>query len=378
MVAKIFGAIFFLSLLGIVLVLFQAGATSAGQTVFTQDYRAPGSNEALTFSNPATLKVFQASLQPGRPDYYAFQGAKDTVVQVKLDTLRLVGQDNFAPSLALFGPGLPPATPDELQLFPFSLPAGDGLLVSAESAPISPTGQVPPVPTRFDEAWTQAGYWERQSLLNQLPQDGTYYLAVYNLNQQSGKYALFVGDKPEAGLRETLTFPVTWARLHYWFDDLWWPTLALAGVGLAIIFLLYSFGRKLWRGYYRPLVFASRNERRAALLTKNKRHAWNKRRLNRAPTHKPLSSNVIVSRLLNQTAGRANSALAPATGPELNLQNGTAPEALPVSGGGSSPTWEDQGKTLISPAQIQTDMNSNVTVPAREDGLSQWGKRFRP
>ncbi len=378
MLSKIFGFIFFLSLLGILLVLLQAGASSAGQVIFSQDYRAPGSNQVLTFNDPATLKVFQASLQPGRPDYYAFQGTKDTVVTIKLDTLRLVGQDNFAPSLALFGPGLPPATPDELPLFPFSLPAGDGLLVSAESAPISQTGQVAqlPTPTRFDEPWTQTAYWERQSLLNQLPQDGTYFLAVYSLNGQSGKYALFVGDKPETGLRETLTFPVTWARLHYWFDDLWWPTFALVVVGLAVIFLPYSFGRKFWRGYYRPLAFANRNERRAALLKKTKRHTWQERRVNQALSRKPLSSKVVISRLLTQAAGRANPALHSPTGPETSPQNGHSPEALPVSSGSTSFSWEDQERPGLSPVQ-NSDIN-DLKPEIRHDGLSEWGKRFRP
>lgn len=381
LLARIFQAIFIVSLIGIVLVLFQAGATSAGQVIFTQDYRAPGAVEALTFSKPETLKVFQASLQPGRPDYYVFHGDKDAILKVKLDTLRLVGQDNFAPSLAFFGPGLPLPGPEETKLFPFSLPPGNGLLVSAEtSVPISATGQPPTLPTRFDEAWTQAGYWERQSILNQLPESGTYYLAVFSLNQQSGKYALFVGDKPEAGLRETLTFPVTWARTHYWFEDLWWPTFALVVVALVLLALVYAYARLVWR-QYRRVSFASQNDRRAALLKKKTRHAWQKRRINRKPALEPPSSNVIVARLLTQTASRT----ANGTGqPKPAAQSAIQP-AAPVLEQASF-NWENLSQPATVPADTLAATNGKTDQPGRNgesntsknDGLSQWGQRFRP
>jgi hypothetical protein len=376
--SKVFGTIFFLSLLGILLVVFQGGAASTGQVIFSQDYRTPGSSQVLSFTDPSTLKVFQSNLQTGRPDYYAFQGAKDTIITLKLDTLRLVGQDNFSPSLALFGPGLPPLTPDEQSLFPYSLPAGYGLLLSAESAPISQTE----LPTRFDEPWSQSGYWERQSILNQLPEDGTYYLAVYNLRGQSGKYALFVGDKPEAGWRETLTFPVTWARLHYWFEDLWWPTFALVLVGLALVALLYRGVKSLGRGVFRPMFYARRNKRRAALLNKKKHNGWQVRRINRAPSPQHVSSNVIISRLLTQTAERPPADPGPVSGAETIPSNGKSSEPLPgpVT---SLIGWEVPEKVPVKPGPEVATLNGTGTEnkPTSQnhgDGLSEWSKRFRP
>ena len=352
MLSRIFGTIFFLSLLGIILVLFQAGATSTGQVIFNQDYRAPGSSQVLTFSDPTTLKVFQSNLQAGRPDYYAFQGTKDSVITLKLDTLRLAGQDNFVPSLALFGPGLPPLTPDEQPLFPYSLPAGYGLLLSAESNPINQTTQSPDLPTGFDEPWTQSSYWERQSLLNQLPQDGTYYLAVYSLTGQSGKYALFVGDKPEAELRETLAFPVTWVRLHLWFEDLWWPVFALVVVVLAILALLFLWGRSLRKHSFKPLEYENQNEQPAS---------------DEKETHSERQDGVVPSD--------------PALIPEHGQSSGNSSGVLPAQP--SLFSWETQDKPATGPVSVSDAIASNGTgnnspAPTRGDGLSEWGKRFRP
>jgi hypothetical protein len=365
---------------GILLVVFQGGATSTGQVIFSQDYRTPGSSQVISFNDPSTLKVFQSNLQADRPDYYAFQGAKDTLITLKLDTLRLVGQDNFSPSLALFGPGLPPLTPDEQQLFPFSLPAGYGLLLSAESTPISQTAQATALPTRYDEPWTQSGYWERQGILNQLPEDGTYYLAVYNLRGQSGKYALFVGDKPEAGWRETLTFPVTWTRLHYWFEDLWWPTFALAVVGLAVVALLYLWVKSLARGFFRPMFYARRNKRRAALLNKKKQHGWQVRRINRAPSREHVSSNVIISRLLTQTAERNAAEPGQVASAEVVTSNGKSSERLPGQAA-SLNGWEAPEKTPVKTGPDAATPHGTENKPAAHDhadGLSEWSKRFRP
>jgi hypothetical protein len=301
-------------------------------------------------------------------------------LKVKLDTLRLVGQDNFQPSLALFGPGLPPPTPDEVNIFPYSLPPGDGLLISSGGGQPTGSGLTAPPATRFDEPWTQAGYWERQSLLNPLPENGSYFLVVYSLDNQGGKYALFVGDKPEAGWRETLTFPVTWARLHYWFDDLWWPTFALALVGLALLALVYLYGRWVWR-QYRVTQLTGRNRQRAALLKKKTPREWQVRRIKREP------------------APSAGNKIAPATqeaSQELTAQKGESP-VKPAAltreatlAGQPVFKWEPGEPAAPAPADNLTatpgsnelagknGKTDSAKPPGEEDGLARWGQRFRP
>lgn len=391
LLVRFFQAVFLLSLLGIVLVLCQAGATSAGRVIFSHDYRAPGSNQAVSFDKPAILKVFQSKLQPGKPDYYTFQGNKDDFLKVKLDTLRLVGQDNFQPSLALFGPGLPQPSPEEVTLFPYSLPAGNGILISAESGQAFPGTQVQP-PNRFDEPWTQSGYWERQSIVNQLPESGTYFLVVYSLNNQAGKYALFVGDKPEVSLRETLTFPVTWARLHYWFDDLWWPSFAMTLAGLAAAFLAYVYGRLVWRQYL-ATSRAARNERRSALLKKKARQSWQQRRINRKPARKVPSSNTLSKKgFPAQTARRIDGTIAPAAPANANLElsGQELPNSLDTVSPAASFKWEgtgspnplrenEAGRTNTNrAAQDGNSSPGSVKMTSSEDGLAEWSHRFRP
>jgi hypothetical protein len=395
LLARFFQAVFILSLLGILLVLFQAGATSAGQVIFSQDYRAPGSNQAITFDRPETLKVLQSNLQAGRPDYYTFQGRPEVILKVKLDTLRLVGQDNFQPSLALFGPGLPPPTPDEVNLFPYSLPPGDGLLISSGSGQPAGTGPTRPPATRFDEPWTQAGYWERQSILNPLPQNGSYFLVVYSLDNQSGKYALFVGDKPEVGLRETLTFPITWARVHYWFDDLWWPTFALTLVGLALLALVYLYGRSVWR-QYRVTQLANRNRRRAGLLKKKTHHAWQARRISRKPARQARPASIIRALPFTHSAHHAGGKISPAiqgASQGSAAQNGGGPVNQAAIGGEpalpAEPAfrWEPIAPPQVDNLAVTQDSNEleakNGETEAGEvasvkDGLAVWGRRFRP
>ncbi len=374
-------------LTGIVLVLFQAGAQSAGQVIFSQDHRSPGATQALNFDNASTERVFLSELQSGRPDYYAFRATKGTFLKVKLNVARLVGQDNFRPALALFGPGLPQATPGELRLLPFSLPPNAGLLVSeTDSSNKAPRN-------KSDEPWTQAGYWERQSLVNELPEDGTYFLAVYSRDEQRGKYAMVVGDKVETSLRETLTFPVTWARVHYWFEDLWWPSFALVMVGLGLLGLLALYFRLVGR-QVRTVSFARANARRSDLLQKRLTPGWNRRRIgpqlrpgqpNLYPSPKPLPriKPALTLDVLDEMKQLAEAERP--TRPEQPLLVGskwetlatTAPlvPALLVSGNGHNgvkPGTNGNGNRRDLPGLPPPPL-----TPVR-DGLSQWGQRLRP
>jgi hypothetical protein len=274
----------------------------------------------------------------------------------------LPGLDDFRPALALFGPGLPPPAPIELKLLPFSLPAGVGLQVSEEDK----TGKAPLV--RLDEPWTQASYWERQTLLNELPEDGTYYLAVYSLTNQRGKYGLVVGDTAETGLREILTFPVTWARLHYWFDDLWWPTFAAVALGLVLLGLVIFYFRVL-RQRLKTLAVSAANTRRAGLLQKRVRPGWNQRRISmKVRPGKPKSFLPVQP----QPSPVEPTYVIPAA-------SQVAVEEPPLIGS----KWEILAATTPHLAGSTTTnghhTNGKTNLPAEAaDGLSQWGQRLRP
>ncbi|HEX2909630.1 MAG TPA: hypothetical protein VH186_02405 [Chloroflexia bacterium] len=365
-----------LSVLGIVLVLFQAGATSSGQVIFAQDYRAPGATEAITFDNPETLRVFQSSLQPNRPDYYAFHANKGQFLKVVLNTLRLPGYDSFRPALLVFGPGLPPPTPDETNKIPFTITPGAGLIFSEpdknEATPLM----------RSDEPWTQASYWERQSIVNQIPETGLYYLAVFGQNGQSGKYALTVGETPEAGLQETITFPVTWARVHYWFDDYWWPTFAAVVVGLLLLGLILWYLRAIRRAIKRMAV-ARASARRSTLLARQRQDSWDKRRVRPTiRTAEPFTRHKTAKPVAENTSFEIKPAF-------------EEPEPIQAEAEGDlllGPKWEMPGAE-ISPESIKAGTNGHIPVnqtagfssnghtekkDREPDGLTLWGQRLRP
>ncbi len=374
------------SILGIILVLLQAGASSSGIVVFTADYQSPGSTQALSFERPEISRVFQANLQSGRPDYYTFKATSGTFLKAQLNTLRLPGQDNFKPSLALFGPGLPVPTTTELNSLAFSLPPGAGLLVSVEEKD-DPTSQI-----RLDEPWTQANYWERQSLLNELPQTGIYYLAVFSRTKVSGKYTLAVGDHTEAGLRETLTFPVTWARTRLWFNDYWWPGFVLFVVSLFLAGLLYLYLSSV-RRQLRTVRINRINRRRSALLReithspsglKNRRAAQTARYASRprplaAPVRQPTSIITALELPLVSSIGLASAA----------TETVPAEERVPVVVKRSRVLSGSEWEALILPAaaginghkQLDAALNKaseETAYSLRQDGLSRWGQRLRP
>ncbi len=393
--------------IGIILVLFQSGAASTGQIIFSHDYRAPGATEAISFDQPEKLRSFLAELQSGRPDFYAFRATKGDFLKVKLSTARLVGQDAFRPSLALFGPELPTPTAGEIKQLPFSLPAAVGLLVSEADNPEKATL------IRQDEPWTQATFWERQSLLTEIPVDGTYYLAVYTRDGQSGKYGLAIGDKPETSLRETLTFPVTWLRVRYWFDDLWWPSL-LIGLVVGLIALALWLVFRAVRQQTRSFNFVRANLRRTELRQKRNRAGWRNRRINRAvrkaqpyPFAPPpalvrpaaMLDPIALTEMKQLVAAETEAAYQPEptpvpvpvaaepilagsrweTPPKVyKLPPNKLPSNLPAySGNGNGNYNGGNGK-----ANGPTNGNSQPLPPANPapvlDGLAAWGQRYRP
>jgi hypothetical protein len=348
LVVRLLQSIIVLCMVGIALVLFQAGATATGQVIFSQDYRAPGATEALSFDNVADLQVFQSNLQSQRPDYYTFRATKGAFLKIKLLTLQLVGQDDLRPSLTLFGPGLPPSTPDEVKQLPFTLPASAGLvLVEADNSNKA-----------AHEPWTQAGYWERQTMLYEIPEDGAYFVAVYSLTGQSCKYALVVGDKAKPGLREILSFPITWLRVRYWFNDLWWPSFSLVVLGLGLVAGGWYYGRTL-RRQIRALSITKANVRRFDLRPKLARPGWKQRRVYRRIRCGPLQR-LIPTRAVSPSPLEAlESEESPSSDSNSNKESLGTTRPLPATANGPHISATEQ------------------TAP-EQDGLARWEERFHP
>ena len=116
--------------------------------------------------DPTISTVVYATLDSKRDvDYYTFDGKKGQRILFELTIPQIEGQDDFAPTLALMGPGLPAGTlPSQVER-----PTKAGAQVIAP-----PTGPA----ESFYEPFSRTSYWERQSQRVTLPANGRYVVAL--------------------------------------------------------------------------------------------------------------------------------------------------------------------------------------------------------
>jgi hypothetical protein len=119
-------------------------------------------------------------------DYYSFTGKKGQRILLSMTIPQIAGQENFAPEMAVLGPGLPAGRlPARV-----SAPRGAGvrLLPSLQ-------GET----TSFYEPFSRTSYWERQEERVTLPADGVYTVAVWHHKGQLGRYTFVIGDRERLG-----------------------------------------------------------------------------------------------------------------------------------------------------------------------------------
>jgi hypothetical protein len=173
----------------LLLVLLTASLASAHQPFFEdRDFTAdaPGSVRDPTVSTAlyATLATAQDV------DYVTFEGKRGQSILIGITIPAIEGQENFTPTVALVGPGLPAAT----------LPPQIAVRKATDSTwgarvwPAAP-GQA----NVFFEPFSRTSYWERQEDRIALPADGTYTLAVWSDSGATGRYTLVVGDREVFG-----------------------------------------------------------------------------------------------------------------------------------------------------------------------------------
>lgn len=132
-------------------------------------------------------------------DYFSFEGLPRQVILLELTIPQIEGQENFAPTMALIGPGLPATNlPDQV-----AVAEGAGVVVIEP-----PPG---PAPT-FYEPFSRTSYWERQEQRVTLPAGGDYVVAVWHPGGEVGRYTFVIGEKEKFG--GDLTFPLK--MRSYW------------------------------------------------------------------------------------------------------------------------------------------------------------------
>jgi hypothetical protein len=178
--------------------------------------------------------IYEQLSESDRIHYYKFVANKGERVYAQISIPKLEKFSNFAPSIAILGSDLTTSNLErgysmreyahETGDLPFSIPPAMRAIV------VDYTGPIPS--SEFYEPFTQTSYWERQEvIINSLPSDGTYYLAVFDGHpiQEVGKYTLAVGEVEDFSAFDFLTLlPSAWFQTKFFFEDYLSPTMAIS------------------------------------------------------------------------------------------------------------------------------------------------------
>ncbi len=139
--------------------------------------------------DPLVSTAIYATLEsPADVDVFIFDGLEGQPVYLSIVIPQIPGQEDFAPTAALIGPGLPEGR-ESLPVV-VSLAEGDGVEVI-------PPPQGPP--STFFEPFTRTSYWERQERTVTLPASGSYRVAVWHPRGALGRYVFTVGRTERLG-----------------------------------------------------------------------------------------------------------------------------------------------------------------------------------
>ncbi len=186
----------FAVLLAVALATFSARPASAHQPYFEDTPFTP--DAPFVVKDPSVSTAVYATLDtPTDKDFYVFDGSEGDSILLEMTIPQIAGQEDFAPTLALVGPGLPPSA------LPIAQPDGAGSLI------------IPPpdgTPKPFFEPFSRTSYWRRQSERVVLPATGRYTVVAWDPAGRVGRYVFVIGDREIPG--GDLAFPLKMRR--YW------------------------------------------------------------------------------------------------------------------------------------------------------------------
>ena len=159
---------------------------------FTSDKPAQIRDATISTAMYATLET------PNNVDYYIFNGSIGQSILLSITIPQITGQENFTPTMALIGPGLPTADLPKKVIRPQDL----GVLILSSPANA----------TAFFEPFSRTSYWTRQEQYVRLPANGSYSVAIWDDNGQVGRYVFVIGDREIPG--GDLAFPLK--MRNYW------------------------------------------------------------------------------------------------------------------------------------------------------------------
>lgn len=188
-----------------------------------------GDGNQIEIPNLTTSFAAYRHLQePSQIDTFVIEAQAGERFQGEISIPQVEGLEDYDVRAALFGPGLPDA---EHEQFPPDHPDDLGALVFPSR-----------VTSDFFEPFTQTSYWGRQPIEVTLPATGTYYLLVWQPDDEPGKYVLATSGEERFSFADIFRFPLWWIRVHVFFNH----TLYLL-VGAAFLMLGLATGIWYWR-----------------------------------------------------------------------------------------------------------------------------------
>jgi hypothetical protein len=147
------------------------------------------------------LEVFQTK-------FYSFDAKKGESFYASIVIPKLEPLESYKPSLAIAGEGIQLQNIHNINA---ELPPGgivvydyDGIIPSEE----------------FYEPFGQTTYWERQEIKISIPEDGTYYIMVFDSQGFPGKYSLAVGTIEDFSMIDFFTtLPSAWFETKLFYGD---------------------------------------------------------------------------------------------------------------------------------------------------------------
>lgn len=141
-------------------------APSLAHQQFFEDAELNTSNP-MYIKDPSISTAVCATLETASDvDYYTFNGTKGEIVFLSITIPQIAGQENFAPTMTLMGPGLRYADLPNQVVKPGNF--GAVILVPPANA------------ISFFEPFSRTSYWTRQEQNVTLPENSSYLVAVWD------------------------------------------------------------------------------------------------------------------------------------------------------------------------------------------------------
>jgi len=170
----------------LVMVIFLSGALPAHVSFFEEMDYSREKPFVVTDSIENARAVF-ARLEPASDvDVYTFTVTVPLRVHARAFVPRVSGLEQFLPSLAVAGPGLPPSG----EKLPFALPPGYGAVVVNNVKP----GEKRPL---FYEPFSGKEYYDAPAFDQTVLAPGTWYVFYWDPHNRGGDYVAILGFKED-------------------------------------------------------------------------------------------------------------------------------------------------------------------------------------